>query len=475
MRVVCSTKSDDGIDVFLVLEPLYERSDFQFWFTYLNEVKNFSPSNAPSSAQASSSLGLSDFQEAVKGFDRALDLGKSEGTNQYVAYSTFDLDSIYVNNSWKALNIQMCMTVTGHENLPFTTHMGIFASPFRIAKNLPASYVSLKSKLGDKSPLDYFAGKVAAKISILLHSFAIQAYALLNTKIQPQFMVTKPISSMNKIFGYYPNCIAQSKMFSEDGDGLLDAMRKTSFGVGYYVDTTLFTVTIIVRMRDFSLTPYSIHSRASSPGHVGGPTTPSSRVGSFEQKDSRPAIPATTSHISAAATRHPATATVSPAHRPVSLVTVRRISMAPVARLPTMRTTGSIGSSASATRPVAMTTSSTTTASTTGSGTVTTSSSTPASAASSGTVTTSSDMFASIHPASLMMNIGSAFTSDIHPASRPPNMATICRPGTKATAPFLYELAFHHHHQAATVFIDALALAGLYVLVLKKNTTETLP
>src|SRR5689334_20227686 len=108
MTVTCSTiHPESSKQVFLVLEEL-NNSNFSFWNKYLTVVKNSPQAKALKSGTASSSSSqmqtastLSDLRVAADGFGNALELGDTPGMKQYVAYSTFDPESVSTNDNWK--------------------------------------------------------------------------------------------------------------------------------------------------------------------------------------------------------------------------------------------------------------------------------------------------------------------------------------------------------------------------------------
>jgi hypothetical protein len=175
-----------------------------FWYRYANTMKTCAKSGPHSK----------EVDTAIKGFTNALDLVDTRSATVFVVYSTLDIGTAETDDVFKMINIQMCMTVTTSATIhdfPAVTHMGIFRSPL-----LSADLKSLGGALGEigtvlaKTP-DFYKGKAAKGISLVLHSFAARGLVMFLQGRQPQLMITAPLEHMGGVLAEVGKIIAVDK------------------------------------------------------------------------------------------------------------------------------------------------------------------------------------------------------------------------------------------------------------------------
>jgi hypothetical protein len=139
---------------------------------------------------------------AVRGFTLALDAFCSTPKCEvWIAVASFGAIS-EDNFAQSALDIEMCMTVTTHPDVPFTTHMGIFRSPLRRVgsasrqafRGLNAFRIPEIVSLMDR---EWVVGRTAGSISAQFHAYAarkcLQKCQVSGTK---RYMITAPLRKM---------------------------------------------------------------------------------------------------------------------------------------------------------------------------------------------------------------------------------------------------------------------------------------
>lgn len=143
------------------------------------------------------------WSQAVKGFMDALDTFEQCPTSEvWIAVATYaPVD--YENFAATALNIEMCMTVTTHVDVPITTHMGIFRSPLRELSKLNLDTVRTV-KMFETRAVVAMLGEGAAfpearGISKRLHAFAAHSCLTAARKPEKRFMITAPLGKMLEI------------------------------------------------------------------------------------------------------------------------------------------------------------------------------------------------------------------------------------------------------------------------------------
>ena len=295
MNQIFATAIIGSRKINFVLEEL-GKNNIAFWKGYLSLVKTHPAADEKtyveevfkSKLQADISHRPTDTYLALQGFENALKLldNKPDKVKMYVAYATFDKESAYSEKeNWKAINIQICMTVHCHTDLPFTTHMGIFADPFSLS-TLPKSYKEEFEKRSYKKAYieQYFLEKKVPQLSLYLHSFAFQACAQANPSFKPAYMVTKPIKSMEKIFKL-KNLVEQSVKHEQSSTSgtLTEAMRRSSgLSVGYCISAQAVEIARNVSqnilcyniMSQIPIKPSMINDRATSSSAVAETKSP---------------------------------------------------------------------------------------------------------------------------------------------------------------------------------------------------------
>jgi hypothetical protein len=184
--------------VLFVMEPL-THLNWKFWNDYAGAMK----------ACARLVPHTSEVETAIKGFTNGLELIDAPSACVYVVYSTFDLSTVETNDVRKMINIQMCMTVTTSatdRNFPAVTHMGIFRSPLLSVANLSGLPPLIKAQL-EGTP-DFYRGKPAKGISLVLHCFAARALVTFLGGRQPALMITAPLPHMGNLLGEVGKIVA---------------------------------------------------------------------------------------------------------------------------------------------------------------------------------------------------------------------------------------------------------------------------
>ncbi|WP_191487908.1 hypothetical protein [Pseudomonas sp. FEN] len=168
------------------------------------------------------------YQQAVKGFMDALDCFKKTPSSQvWVAVATFG--SIKSNPSARSfVNIEMCMTVTTHPDVPITTHMGIFRSPLRLVKTpelekvrgLHAGGVSVGDIIAVLEKKRSLAHPVR-RLSTQLHAFAAKRCLQESRGLAKIFMITAPLAKMLEILNKDCSAYSTEKIKSEKAGSTL--------------------------------------------------------------------------------------------------------------------------------------------------------------------------------------------------------------------------------------------------------------
>lgn len=184
--------------VLFVMEQL-THLNWRFWNDYAGAMKTC----------ARLVPHTSEVETAIKGFTNGLELIDAPSACVYVVYSTFDLATVETNDVRKMINIQMCMTVTtsaADRNFPAVTHMGIFRSPLLSVASLSGLPPPFKAQL-EGTP-DFYRGKPAKGISLVLHCFAARALVTFLGGRQPALMITAPLPHMGNLLGEVGKIVA---------------------------------------------------------------------------------------------------------------------------------------------------------------------------------------------------------------------------------------------------------------------------
>lgn len=143
--------------------------------------------------------------QAVKGFLDALEAFKATPDSQvWIAAATYGPISEH-NFARSAVNIEMCMTVTTHRNIPFTTHMGIFRTPLRRLKlsslePLQGQPMYRTNEIVALLGRDLSLFPSARDISGQLHAFAAKRCLQdCQAGVEKRYMVTAPLAKMMAI------------------------------------------------------------------------------------------------------------------------------------------------------------------------------------------------------------------------------------------------------------------------------------
>jgi hypothetical protein len=162
-----------------------------------------------------SGVSLYGYQQAIKGFMDALDCcERTPGSQVWVAIATFG--SIKSTPTAKSFaNIEMCMTVTTHPDIPITTHMGIFRSPLRLVqtpeletvRGLQAGGVSVGDIITVLEKKRTLAHPVR-RLSTQLHAFAAKRCLQESRGLAKILMITAPLAKMLEILN--KDCAAYS-------------------------------------------------------------------------------------------------------------------------------------------------------------------------------------------------------------------------------------------------------------------------
>ncbi len=206
--------------VAFVMEPLTQQN-WKFWSDYAGYMK----------ACAKGSKHQDQIDIAIKGFTNALDLIDSRTAAVFVVYSTLDVSTAETDDVMKMINIQMCMTVTTSGSIsyfPVVTHMGIFRSPLLSADlgKLDGALGEIKSVLS-KQP-DFYKGKPAKAISLVLHSFAARAMVTITNGHQAKLMITAPVEHMGGLLSEVGNIFAEKIIPNSNSRSSLLNMRQPS-------------------------------------------------------------------------------------------------------------------------------------------------------------------------------------------------------------------------------------------------------
>lgn len=184
--------------VLFVMEPL-THLNWKFWNDYAGAMKTC----------ARLVPHTSEVETAIKGFTNGLELIDAPSACVYVVYSTFDLATVETNDVRKMINIQMCMTVTtsaAHRDFPAVTHMGIFRSPLLSVANPSGLPPLIRAQL-EGTP-NFYHGKPAKGISLVLHCFAARALVTFLGGRQPTLMITAPLPHMGNLLGEVGKIVA---------------------------------------------------------------------------------------------------------------------------------------------------------------------------------------------------------------------------------------------------------------------------
>jgi len=269
--------------VLFVMEEL-TGSNWRFWSDYAATMKACAK-NVPHS---------SEIEAAIKGFTNGLELAGTPTASVYVVYSTFDLSTVGANNVHKMINIQMCMTVTTSAtdlDFPAVTHMGIFRSPLLSVTDLSGVPANIVASFKTQSHRDFYHGKPAKGISLVLHSFAAHALPMMRKGRPPIWMITAPLPHMGSLLGDVGKIIAT------------DVSQKNSASTPSPVGV--------------SMSPSPVGKR-TLPSRLGMPMSPSS-VG-MPALSSRLVMPASSSPVGVpgSPSRHGMPTSSSPVGRPTS-------------------------------------------------------------------------------------------------------------------------------------------------------------
>ncbi|WP_206956371.1 hypothetical protein [Trinickia acidisoli] len=189
--------------------PLTERLSFHlipltadnvvFWKTYVCAMRmivlnvNFSREMKDGWVQA-----VKGFLDALTAFDRTPEsqVWVAAATYGPIAQHTF---------ARSAVNIEMCMTVTTHRDVPFTTHMGIFRSPLRhltIASLEPLQRQNM-FRVNEIVALllrDLSFLRSTSNLSGQLHAFAAKRCLQdCHRGVEKRYMITAPLKKMLEI------------------------------------------------------------------------------------------------------------------------------------------------------------------------------------------------------------------------------------------------------------------------------------
>lgn len=142
------------------------------------------------------------YTNAVKGFMDALDIAGT-GPNVWIAVGSHG-EVLPGQFAETACRIEICMTVTAQENIPFTTHMGIFRTPLR--RLSPVDFEAVRQeKLFDLSSiirrLEYSVNRTRAtpNIACQLHAFAAERCLRICRGVPKKYMITAPLQKMMEI------------------------------------------------------------------------------------------------------------------------------------------------------------------------------------------------------------------------------------------------------------------------------------
>lgn len=179
------------------LIPLTDENT-EFWANYVKGMRMIAM-NLPFSKSLKDG-----WANAVKGFTDALECYSETPSSQvWIAAAAFGPIS-EDDFAQSAVNIEMCMTVTTHPNVPLTTHMGIFRTPLRCLKI--SSVNALRplnmfriSEIVDLLERDWCYLRSARGLSGQLHAYAAKRCLQESTGVKKSYMITAPLAKMLEI------------------------------------------------------------------------------------------------------------------------------------------------------------------------------------------------------------------------------------------------------------------------------------
>lgn len=194
-----------------------DKNNLDFWKNYVGAMRLIAM-NSNFSEDLKYGWG-----QAVRGFLQAIDAYEgTPGSEVWIAAATFGC--ISKNNfAQSAVNIEMCMTVTTHPDVPFTTHMGIFRSPLRRLR------VSSLERLRDQDMYrtneianlllrNWPVLRSARNLSGQLHAFAAKRCVQESTGIEKVYMITCPLAKMMEIMEKNCNGFATKDVNTQKDD-----------------------------------------------------------------------------------------------------------------------------------------------------------------------------------------------------------------------------------------------------------------
>ncbi|MEA2257688.1 MAG: hypothetical protein QOJ51_513 [Acidobacteriaceae bacterium] len=176
--------------------------------------------------------------QAVKGFLDALEAFEESPTSEvWIAAATFG--PISKNDfAQSAVNIEMCMTVTTHPKVPFTTHMGIFRSPLRCLKI--SSLNALRhlnmyraNEIVFLLERDWSYLLSARNLSGQFHAFAAKRCLQDCSGVKKRYMITAPLGKMLEIMKKeYGSAATEKIRFEKNAKDEIVFVGNESFSLG---------------------------------------------------------------------------------------------------------------------------------------------------------------------------------------------------------------------------------------------------
>jgi len=144
------------------------------------------------------------YANAVKGFTDAVQtLEDSPGSQVWIAVGSHG-EVLQEQFAVSACRIEICMTVTTHPDVPFTTHMGIFRTPLR--RLAPGDFEPVRHqdmyRVGTVIRLletRLVETRATPEISCQLHAFAAERCLRICRGRPKEYMITAPLKKMKEI------------------------------------------------------------------------------------------------------------------------------------------------------------------------------------------------------------------------------------------------------------------------------------
>jgi len=206
-----------------------DEDNFDFWKDYASAMRMIAY-NRDFSQDMKYSWG-----QAVRGFLDALEAFEQTPKSEvWIAVAAFGAISTE-DFARAAVNIEMCMTVTTHPDVPFTTHMGIFRSPLRCLKisslnalrTLPDFRID---EIVDLLEKEWSYLRSARNLSEQFHAFAAKRTLQDCSGAKKLYMVNAPLKKMMEILK--KNFETKEVAFDEEDGAVIVGKDRFKLGRG---------------------------------------------------------------------------------------------------------------------------------------------------------------------------------------------------------------------------------------------------